>query len=137
MYVEGGQHVLRFTDTTAARVNLGPINARLAAYFSNGFDSSAVRMVSAQWSFATLYDWYRYIQPRLFGRGGVHVSDVDEARNRLTFAVREAPQLPGVRSALEALGVPCGLVILRVEAVQVIPLPPTRGKASRMSRQGS
>jgi hypothetical protein len=123
-YLDSGRTVLRFTDTTAARAALGPINVRLATYFRGSFDTTAVRLVPSRWSFATMYDWYGYLFPRVFGPYGygVHMADVNEARNRVMFMTQATDQLPRLRAALDAVGTPCGLVVLRVEPVsQLVP----------------
>jgi hypothetical protein len=115
---EGGQTVLRFTDVDAARAQLEAIKAQLAPHLGAGA-MRRVRLVPTRWSYATLEDWRRYLWPRVLHRFDVFRVEVNVQRNRLVILTEKAAQLPAVRSMLDELSVPCGLVVVEVGVVSL------------------
>jgi hypothetical protein len=122
-YRASGRTVLRFTDVEAAREQLGAIKRQLAPHFGAG-DLRRIRLVPARWSYATLEEWRRYLTPRVLHRSDVFMVALDLERNRIVILTENAAQMPSVRSALDALAVPCGLVVVQVGVGGVLNNPP-------------
>jgi hypothetical protein len=112
-YRASGRTVLRFTDVEAARAQLGAIKRHLAPHFGAG-DLRRIRLVPSRWRYATLEEWRRYLWPRVLHRSDVFRVALDLERNRIVILTENAAQVPSVRSALDALAVPCGLVVVQV-----------------------
>lgn len=90
----------------------------IAALISLGFGNTAVRgaeVWQGRWDFAQLYDWRRYINLTVGWREGLVFSDLDEFQNRIVFGVRGAEAAGSVEALLDALHLPCELVVLEVE----------------------
>jgi hypothetical protein len=75
-------------------------------------DSASVVIEPAQWDFAQLDEWRRYLSPRL-GVRGISMTDADEAANRVVYGVVSDAARDTVRARLRALRAPCGLVELK------------------------
>ena len=106
--------VIRLQDTTLAPDALEALKARLRAYYGPMLSLANVRLQPSRWSFAQLEEWWRYLTPRLFFRSAVHMADVDERRNRVAVEVATDSALHSTRAILDTLGVPCGLIEIRV-----------------------
>lgn len=92
-------------------------DAALAALRTEGIHlPSRIVVKQGRWSFAELYDWYRYVRWQLYVNSGlgVHMTDVQEARNRLEFAVTNRSERAVVEQMLADIGVPCFLVAIRI-----------------------
>jgi hypothetical protein len=71
-----------------------------------------------RWSFAELYDWDRYLRPRV---GNVSFSgyDIDEAHNRLLYSLTTAAAKRDLERRLADLGGPCFLVAIEIRPMAV------------------
>jgi hypothetical protein len=67
----------------------------------------------ARWSFSELYDWDRYLRPRL-ATASFSSADIDEAHNRLLYGVTTATAKREFERQLAHLGVPCHLVAIEI-----------------------
>jgi hypothetical protein len=63
----------------------------------------------ARWDFAQLVDWFNYLHPRL---PVPSLGDKDEALNRIRFAASSSTARERLIRALEALDLPCDLVVV-------------------------
>jgi hypothetical protein len=70
-----------------------------------------------RWSFAELYDWDRYLRPRI--GPSMSSADIDEAHNRLLYGVTTAAAKREFERQLAELGVPCFLVAIEIHAFAV------------------
>ena len=80
-----------------------------------GFPVAAAEVRRARWDFGQLVDWYNYmlLDAGVWGPGVVS-GDKDEAANRLRFGVVDEAARARLIGALDALGVPCGLVLVDI-----------------------
>jgi len=78
---------------------------------------SKVSVRKGRWDFAQLYDWYRFLTPRL-ATPGIVSTDIDEGANRLLYGVATTQDVQELDRRLTSLDVPCFLV-----AIQVVPYP--------------
>lgn len=106
--------VIRLQDTTLAPDALEEMKTRLRAHYGPMLNLDILRLQPSRWSFAQLEEWWRYLTPTVFGWGSVSMADIDEHRNRVAFGVTTDSVLRSTRALLDTLGVPCGLVELRV-----------------------
>jgi hypothetical protein len=66
-----------------------------------------------RWTFAQLYDWYRYLNLRM-GKVDLSGSDIDQDHNRLVFSVMSDSAKRVLEARLSALAVPCSLVAIEI-----------------------
>ena len=66
-----------------------------------------------RWSFAELYDWDRYLRPRV-ANASISGYDIDEGHNRLLYSVTTAAAKRELERRLTDLGVPCFLVAIEI-----------------------
>ena len=79
-----------------------------------GIDIRGARVRQVRWDFAQLYDWYFYVNSRVWELDGVHQSDIDEYRNRLVYGVVDEETQRTVTTFLGSMTLPCELVIVEV-----------------------
>jgi hypothetical protein len=118
---DNGRPVLMLTrpeEAAAAKAELAPL---LRAQFPD-FDLAGAEVRQARWDFAQLHDWQAYVLKQGIARSGsgVNRSDNDELANRISFGVVDAAARARVADELDALGVPCDLVLVKIT-------PPLRG----------
>lgn len=112
---DDGQPVLMLTRPEEAQ----EAKAALASRFSPGFfDVAQAEVRLARWDFAQLSDWYAYLGKQGLWRpeNGLRSGDKDEAENRIVYGVVDAAARARVANELEALGVPCDLVLVEIRA---------------------
>lgn len=110
-----GQPVLMLTRPEQAQ----EAKAALASHFSPGFfDVANAEVRLARWDFAQLADWEAYLSKQGIWRpeNGVRSEDLDEAENRIVYGVMDAASRARVAKELDALGVPCDLVLVELRA---------------------
>ena len=61
-----------------------------------------------------LPDWFAQSSPVVLGMPGAVFADHDEANNRLLFGVENAAAIPGIRAALEHMGIPSSAFAIKV-----------------------
>jgi hypothetical protein len=113
---DGGHVVLLLQDTVVTPDVLRALSQRLTGYYRRAFDESSFQLRPVRWNYAQLYEWYRYLQPRVFGLGA-HATGIDVLQNRLHFKVATERDLRTLVRELQQLGVPCGLVELDVGSI--------------------
>lgn len=86
------------------------LNARPVTGVTIGADVVVVR---GRWDYVQLYEWYRYLVPRLSGTRLVS-TDLDEGENRILLGVEDEPSRRRLERRLAALDVPCFLVAIEV-----------------------
>ena len=112
---DNGQPVLMLTRPEEAQ----EAKAALASHFSPGFfDVAHAEVRRARWDFAQLSDWYAYLDTQGIWRpgNGLRSGDKDEAENRIVYGVVDAASRARFANELDALGVPCDLVLLEIRA---------------------
>jgi hypothetical protein len=115
-----GRPVLMLVDPSRAAQAKAALVPHLPGFDVAGADVRAVR-----WDFAQLYDWYRYLNDRVWQERGVTMSDIDEAANRLVYGAADEAALERITQRLAALPLPCDLVLVRiVPPAQTRPLGP-------------
>jgi len=109
--------VMTFVDTVAARRALGQIEQVWDSQSDvPTVDFRTVELRGARWTFAELDEWYRYIEPRVFGPdSGVSSSDIDEVANTIAFGVIDETARKDLEHQLAALGVSCNLVTTHIQ----------------------
>ena len=91
--------------------------AALAAFLvSRGFTSTDLVVRHGQYEYTQLDAWYGVARSAAFAVSGIVLGDVDEGKNRLRFGVTSAVAAAQVQSAVAALGVPAGAVVLEQRA---------------------
>lgn len=105
--------VVFLTDTTKKAEAL----AALAAKNLFGGNLGNARVRAARWNFTQLAEWFRYFQISVEFSPGMTSADIDEAKNRITYGVRDSSARASVEALLSKLDVPCYLV--GVEIVNV------------------
>jgi hypothetical protein len=111
---DNGQPVLMLTRPEEAQ----EAKAALASHFSpDFFDVARAEVRVARWDFAQLADWYAYLGTQGIWRpeNGVHSGDKNEAVNRIVYGVLDAAAKARVAGELDALGVPCDLVLVKIK----------------------
>lgn len=81
-----------------------------------GFTAADLQVVQGQFEYAQLDAWYRLSKAAAFSVDGIVLGDVDEGRNRIRFGVTNASAGAAVLSAVTALGVPAGAVVIEERA---------------------
>ena len=112
---DNGQPVLMLTRPEEAQ----EAKAALASHFSpDFFDVAKAEVRLARWDFAQLADWDAYLGTQGIWRpeNGVRSGDKDESENRIVYGVVDAAARARVANELEALGVPCDLVLVEIRA---------------------
>lgn len=89
----------------------------LAAFLAErGFTAADLQVRSAEYEYAQLDAWYRVARNTAFSTDGFVLGDVDEANNRIRFGVVNATARSALQSAVVALGVPAGALIVQERA---------------------
>jgi hypothetical protein len=73
-----------------------------------------VRVARGRWDYGQLYDWYRYLEPRIAGFGDFVSLRIDEPGNRIVYGVVTAAGRSKLERRLAQLGVPCFLVAIEI-----------------------
>jgi hypothetical protein len=102
-----GPPVLLLTDpaqAAAAKAALAPA----LPYF----DIAGAEVRPARWTFAQLYDWYRYLrqEARIWSESAVTMSDINELWNRIEIGVANEPARVELTRRLNTMSLPCDLV---------------------------
>lgn len=113
-FLENGQ-------PTVFLVQPGRQDEALAALYDAGvgepFDVREADVRRGRWDFAQLHDWRRYIDQVVGRPDGVVSSDLDEARNRIAYGVRDNEAANAFSSLLDSANLPCELVLIEVQGV--------------------
>src|SRR4051812_29370209 len=112
LILENNAPVVFLVDTTQKQQALAALQAK--NFFPN---VTSARVRAARWNFAQLAEWYRYFQLNVFANPGLAFADIDEAKNRIAFGVRDAASKSAVEQTLSKLDVPCYLVAVGVAGV--------------------
>lgn len=107
--LENGKPVIFLTDTTQRQQALAGLQSRLVIF--GGLAGATFR--AARWNFSQLAEWYRYLQIQSFTLP-ILASDIDEAKNRIMFGVRDSTARARVEEVLVKLDLPCYLVAIQL-----------------------
>ena len=111
-YVEHQRFVIRLARPEEGKAHLSSLLAAISRDVGGVvLDSGAVLVEPAEWDFAQLDEWRRYLDPRL-GVPGIAGTDADEVANRVVYGVVSDSARDTILARLRALHVPCGLVRL-------------------------
>jgi hypothetical protein len=91
---------------------IGTIASRLRATYQVDFETAAAQR--ARWDWAQLYDWHAYLVPHALKVGDLREADLNEVRNRIEYGVVSDSARTELLRHFEQLGVPCGLVDVRI-----------------------
>jgi hypothetical protein len=116
LILENGVPVVFLTDTTKKADALAALTAK-HVYSGN---LSGARVRAARWNFMQLAEWFRYFQLNVYAEPGLTSADIDEAKNRITFGVRDSTAWKSVEALLSKLDVPCYLVGLQVVNISLL-----------------
>lgn len=105
--LENGTPVIFLVDTTQRQQAFAGLQGRLSV--PGGFAGAKVRAV--RWNFAQLAEWYRYLQVHPLG-AQISTSDIDEAKNRITFGAPDSTSRAKIEQSLAKLDLPCYLVAI-------------------------
>jgi len=95
--------------------------AALSALASRGVPpDDYIEVHQGRWDFAQLYDWYRYLGPRVLPGIKVSSSDIQEARNRIEYSVINEEERAKLEQALSDLDIPCWLVAIKIQGYATI-----------------
>ena len=72
-------------------------------------DFQSARIESARWTYAQLYDWYRFVIPQA-ADAGISSAGIQVSENRILIGVVDERSRNVVLGQLEALDIPCELV---------------------------
>lgn len=90
--------------------------AALAALASRGIPpDDYIEVHQGRWDFGQLYDWYRYLGPRVLPGIKVSSTDIQEARNRIEYSVINEAERTKLEQALSDLDIPCFLVAINIQ----------------------
>lgn len=104
--------VLRLTQPEKKQAAMAILSTRQVAYLPSGINLSDAIVERAKWDFAQLYDWSRYVTPRI--GTGVIMLDIDEVHNRITMGVLERDRAR-IAADLTKLSLPTGLVSVQAQ----------------------
>ena len=119
VFYDEGRPVLMLTrpdEAAAAKAALAP---RLG---SGGFDVAGAEVRQARWDFAQLHDWFAYLntQATVWDRANkVTIADTDEVANRIVIGAADAAARDRLAATLTSLGLPCDLVVVKIQAPAV------------------
>jgi hypothetical protein len=114
-YLDDGQPTVFLTDATDRPSVEGALHGFLV---SRGLDESALRVQAGAYRYADLDTWFQAASSAL-DLPGVHMVDLDEARNRVLIGVDGPGAIGRVRSAMARLGIPDGaLLVEQREAIR-------------------
>lgn len=106
----GGMFVDQTGRPTVYLTNIddAPRARRVLARFAedNGVSPLDIQVVQARHSHTDLEAWYNKTWPEALAQNGVHMSDLDEANNRILFGVENAGRATAVNAIMRAHGVP-------------------------------
>jgi len=109
--------VIRLAQPSERGAALRALLPSLPATFGGlAVDSADVLVVSANWDFAQLDDWRRYLDNRV-GSAGITSIDTDEATNQIRYGVVDAAARTALERRLRELRVPCGLVAINIVGI--------------------
>jgi len=110
--LEGGL-VVFLVDTTQRDPALAALAARGGL---EGRDPKRVRVRKVRWTFAQLYDWYRYLNLHVWRDSSVVTSGIDAAENRITYGVIDESGRQRLERLLARLRppLPCFLVAIEL-----------------------
>ena len=106
----GGRETIYLTDPSKRREAIAALNVHHIMGTLIGPDAVAER---ARWDFVQLYEWYRYLSPRIHSLG-VWEYGIDVLNNRIRLSVSSESARQQLEKRLVALGVPCLLVAIEV-----------------------
>jgi hypothetical protein len=110
LFLADGVPTMYLTDTSRRAEAVAALNQRAVDGRTIGPD---VHVRQGRWSFAQLYDWYRYLNQRI-GNVAISGTDIDQAHNRLLYAVTSESAKRALEARLSTLAVPCHLVAVEV-----------------------
>ena len=103
-----GRPVLLLTDPSQASA----AKAAIAPALPN-FDVAGAEVRKARWTFAQLYEWYRYLgngPSGFWSAPNVTMSDINEVRNRIEVGVADEPSRAELTRRLSSINLPCDLI---------------------------
>lgn len=108
------QLVVLLQDTTITAASIRALDQRLSAFYRRPITLALARRRVARWNYAQLYDWYRYLMPRVM-RGHASSAAIDIVQNRLRFGANTDAAADALASYLRQIALPCGLVEIALE----------------------
>jgi hypothetical protein len=113
-FIDGyGRPTVYLTDVTKRADAAAALSAFLSSF---GWSASDLQVRQATYTYLQLDSWYRAARPSALGLAGAVFGDIDESRNRITFAGVNASTLTSIASTLLTAGVPNAAVNLVVRA---------------------
>lgn len=113
---EQGKLNIYLTDKT----RVASAQAEIASVFGNSVPQGDVRVLRGDFDFTELKNWHDRMLA-LFDIDGVNLTDISEAKNRLTVGVDDIGLADQVTQALNRLGIPRAAVNI-VQAERIVPL---------------
>jgi hypothetical protein len=110
LFLADGVPTMYLTDPSRRSEVVAALNQRGVDGRTLGPD---VHVRKGRWSFAQLYDWYRYLNQRI-GNVSISGTDIDQAHNRLLFAVTSESAKLVLEARLSTLAIPCYLVAVEI-----------------------
>jgi hypothetical protein len=109
--------VIRLARPNERTAALRALLPKLPATFGGlSVDSTDVLIVPANWDFAQLDEWRRYLDDRV-GSPGLTSVATDEETNQIRYGVVDAAARTRLERRLRELRVPCGLVAIEIVGV--------------------
>jgi hypothetical protein len=106
---EAGRPTVYLTDTGRSGDAAKALSGFLQSF---GWTAADLQVRQATYDYLQLDAWYRAARPSALGVAGAVFGDIDEARNRITFAGVDASALTRIASAVAGAGVPSEVVSL-------------------------
>jgi len=91
----------------------GAVEEAITAVFGSEAVQGGIRVLQGQYGFLQLTEWHNRISAEVLGLPGVVLTDVDDAKNRLTIGVEELQRVQSqIEELLARLGIPREAVII-------------------------
>jgi hypothetical protein len=81
-----------------------------------------------RWNYAQLYDWYRLLLAREVSKNAPVSIEIDEFNNRILIEVPDKLERLRILRRVEAIGVPCFLIAVRVNSFPRLARSPSAGR---------
>jgi len=108
VYLVGGEAATQSVEEIGATI------ARALDWEEFRLGAKGIRILPGQYDFRQLKEWHDRLFPHIFDIGGVILTDIDEARNRLRIGVENESAAEVVIQTLISLSVPREAVIVEI-----------------------
>jgi len=89
------------------------VEEAIVTVFGSELVQGSIRVLQGQYSFLQLAEWHNRMSTEVLGLPGVVLTDVDDAKNRLTIGVEELQRVQSqIEELLTRLGIPREAVII-------------------------